>query len=790
MLMNHLKVAWRLLLRNKGLSFINIFGLATGMAFAILIGIWIQYETSFDKFHVNKDRIGRVLKHTFFNNERNTQMATPLPLYYELKTAYPEVERVSRVSWSNEFSMSVGENKFRKTGQFVDPEFFDMFSFPIVRGNRKTALQDIHSIIITESLATTLFGDADPIGKTIRMNNDFDMKVSAVMKDIPKNSSYYMDFAGSFEYLMETIPFFKENKSNWGNNFLVNLVQLKEGVSMDAFSKKIENLNIEKDKTLKDLKLFIHPLMKWHLEGEYKNWQPTSGKMGYIRLFGMVGVFVLLIACINFMNLATARSEKRAREVGIRKAIGSTRRELVYQFMLETMLTSMFAFVIAICMVPLVLPLLKDLGFEDIKFELSNRSLLLSIFSVALLTGLVSGSYPALYLSSFAPVRVLKGVFRQGLGTVAFRKALVVSQFAISVGLIISTVIVFQQISHARKRSLGYDPSNLINVAGSRDLIKNFVPLKHELLKTGYLESVAKVSSPLTNIYNTWSDFSWTGKDPNAQQALDVIMTEWDFEKTAGLDFIAGRPFSPEFKTDSSAVILNEAALNMIGHKDPVGKTMKVDTTTLTIVGIVKDILIQNPFKPVNPTIIMCSPQNAENYIYLRLKKDADLKKALAHIQPVFEKYNPSYPFEFHFSDEQFARKFTLENQVGKLSAIFAGLAVFISCLGLFGLAAFMAERRTKEIGIRKVLGASVLQLWTLLSREFVWLVLAGCIIASPIAFWLMNDWLQGYDYRISISWTIFLVAGAVAVLIALLTVSTQAIRAAFANPVNSLRSE
>jgi putative ABC transport system permease protein len=356
--------------------------------------------------------------------------------------------------------------------------------------------------------------------------------------------------------------------------------------------------------------------------------------------------------------------------------------------------------------------------------------------------------------------------------------------------LIISTVIVFQQISHARKRSLGYDPSNLINVAGSRDLIKNFVPLKHELLKTGYLESVAKVSSPLTNIYNTWSDFSWTGKDPNAQQALDVIMTEWDFEKTAGLDFIAGRPFSPEFKTDSSAVILNEAALNMIGYKDPVGKTMKVDTTTLTIVGIVKDILIQNPFKPVNPTIIMCSPQNAENYIYLRLKKDADLKKALAHIQPVFEKYNPSYPFEFHFSDEQFARKFTLENQVGKLSAIFAGLAVFISCLGLFGLAAFMAERRTKEIGIRKVLGASVLQLWTLLSREFVWLVLAGCIIASPIAFWLMNDWLQGYDYRISISWTIFLVAGAVAVLIALLTVSTQAIRAAFANPVNSLRSE
>lgn len=790
MFTNHLKVAWRLLLRNKGLSFINIFGLATGITFAILIGMWIHYEASYDKFHVNGDRIAMIWKHTYFNQQKGTQTATPLPLYDEMKTAYPEVKRATRLSWNNTFSVSVEDKKFKKDGQYVDPDFFEMFSFPIVKGDKKTALTDPYSVVISESLANALFGKSDPLGKTIRLNNDVDVKVSAVMQDIPSNSTLKADFFGPFEYLVNTNKFFQDNKSNWGNNFLMNAIELNEGVSMKAFSRKIENLNVEKDRSLKDMKLLLHPLFDLHLRNEYKDWQNTGGKYAYIKLFGLVGMFVLLIACINFMNLATARSEKRAREVGVRKAVGSTRSQLIYQFMCETMVTATIAFLLALLMVPLLLPLLKDLGFEHVRFDMNNGWLLLSVLGVALLTGIISGSYPALYLSSFAPVRVLKGLFKQGQGAVIFRKVLVVSQFAISVGLIISTVIVFQQINFARARSLGYDTNNLINIEMSKDLSKNFVPLKNELLQSGLIESVAKVSSPLTSIYNSWSDFSWTGKDPNEQQVLDVIMAEWDFDKTVGLEFVMGRPFSKAYKTDSNAVILNEAALQMIGYKDPIGKTMKLGDDNITIVGIVKDMLIQSPFKPVNPTIILFNGQSAENNIYIRLKENADVQKTVSFLQPLFEKYNPSFPFEYHFSDEQFDEKFRLEKQVGKLSAIFAGLAIFISCLGLFGLAAFMAERRTKEIGIRKVLGASLVQLWALLSKEFVWLVLGGCIIASPIAFWLMNDWLQGYDYRINISWTIFMVAALIAVAIALLTVSSQAIKASVASPVKSLRSE
>lgn len=789
MFRNYLKVALRHLVQNKGFSFINIFGLATGMAFAILIGLWIQYELSYDKFHVNRDRIAMVMKHHNFNNEKGTQTATPLPLFYEFQTNYPQVKYASRMDWGQSSSMTVGDKNFNKTGQYVDPDFLKMFSFPITRGNAQTALNDIHSIIVTESLANTLFGKEDPIGKTIKMNNEYNVKVSAVMKDVPKNSSITFDYLAPYEYLMSVNEFYRNQKSNWQNNFLMNLVQLKDGVSMDEFSRKIKTLNTDKDPTSKGLVLFLQPLTDWHLRNEFKDWVKTGGKYEYVKLFGIIGIFVLLIACINFMNLSTARSEKRAREVGIRKAIGSLRSQLITQFLTETLLTAFLAFIVALVIIPLVLPLLRDLGFENISFSFNNISLLLAILGIAILTGLIAGSYPALYLSSFKPVKVLKGLFKQGQGAVIFRRALVVTQFAISIGLIVSTTIVFQQIEHARGRSIGYDPNNLIKVGMTKDLAKNFVPLKSDLLNTGYFESVAMSSGPLTAIWNSWGDFEWEGKDPNAQIAIDVIMSEWDFEKTAGLKFKQGRPFSREFKTDSNAVILNETALKLIGYKDPIGKTMKSGGRVITIVGIIEDMLVVNPYKPVQPMMLMFNA-SSPNLVFMRLKKTAPLEKTLSTIEPIFTKYNPAYPFEYNFSDQEFEDKFRLERQVGKLAGIFAILAVFISCLGLFGLAAFMAERRTKEIGIRKVLGASMINLWTLLSKEFVWLVIAGCLIATPLAFVLMNNWLQGYDYRISIRWWVFVVAGVVAIIIALLTVSTQAIKAAIANPVKSLRSE
>lgn len=790
MLKNYLKVAWRHLLQNRGLSFINIFGLATGMAFAILIGLWIQYETSFDAFHANYDRIAMVYKHTLFNDEKSTQEATPMPLYYEFKSNYPEVKHASRIDWGNDVVMSVGDKRIKKRGRYVDGDFLKMFSFPVFMGDVNKAFNDIYAVVITESTANALFGKENPVGKTVKVNNAFNVHVTAVVKDVPFNSTISFDFLGPYEYIEQTNDFVKGQRSNWSNNFLMNLVEVKEDAMIESLSKKIRTLNTDKDETLKDMYLFLLPMKEWHLKNEFKNWIQTGGKFEYVRLFGIIGIFVLLIACINFMNLSTARSEKRAREVGIRKSIGSLRSDLIIQFLAETMLTALIAFILAVMMIPVVLPLLKDLGFEHITFNLLNVKLLLSILAVALLTGLIAGSYPALYLSSFAPVQVLKGLFKQREGAVIFRKVLVVSQFAISIGLIISTVIVFQQIQHAKNRPLGYDTNNLIRVPANEELIKNFMPLKEDLVHNKYIESVARTSGPLTAFWNSWSDFSWDGKDPNAQQVLNVMMTEFDFEKTAGLTFTQGRPFSRAFKTDSNAVILNESALKMINYTNPIGRTMTSAGRPLKIVGIIKDVLVTNPFEPIRPMIIMFSPSNANNFVFVRLKEKAPVKGAIAAMQPLFEKYNPSNPFEYGFSDEDFEQKFGLEKQVAKLAGIFAMLAVFISCLGLFGLAAFMAERRTKEIGIRKVLGASLASLWALLSGEFVLLVMVGCLIASPVAYLLMNNWLQGYDYRITIHWWVFAIAGLTAIVIALITVSAQAIKAAIANPVRSLRSE
>jgi putative ABC transport system permease protein len=788
MLKNYFTIAWRHLAKNKTLSFINIFGLSVGMAFAMLIVMWIQYERSYDTFHKNFDRIAMVKKHTLFNDQKDTKITVMLPLYDELKANYPEIKRASRLDWGDRHSLVVGNNKFNKEGHYVDPDFLDMFTFPVIKGNSKTALNDPNSIILTESLAKTLFGTQEPIGQFIKIDNKHTVQVTAVVKDVPKNSSLWFDFLAPFEFKVQNIPFIKDARTNWGNNFLATVVEVKEGVSMEAVSKKIAGLVTKKDSRMKNQYLMLHPLEKWRLYDEFKNWVNVGGRIEYIRLFGIIGIFILLIACINFMNLSTARSEKRAREVGIRKAVGSPRGQLIVQFLSESLFTAFLAFLLSLVLIQLLLPFLKDLGFEHVHLDFSNAPLLLSILAVCMITGLVSGSYPALYLSSFLPVKVLKGVIRQDWKTVSFRKALVVSQFVISIGLIISTVIVFQQISHARNRSVGYDPNNLVSITATEDMAKNFVALKQDLLNTGHIEVVAKVSSPLTAIYNTWSNFSWDGKDPNSDMALDVVMTEFDYEKAARLQFIAGRPFLREHKTDSNAVIINEAALNMIGYKDPIEKTMKLGDQTLTIIGVIKNVVMKDPFQPVPPGVILFAANM--NAVLVRLKHGADLKTALAAMKPIVEKYNPSLPFEYSFVDEEFGKKFETEKRVAKLAGIFAGLAILISCLGLFGLAMFMAERRSKEISIRKVLGASVTNLWLLLSKEFVWLVAIACIIASPLALWLMSNWLQKYDYRIDISWWIFAIAGSLAVIIALITVSTQAIRAAIANPVNRLRSE
>ena len=789
MLKNYLKIAWRSLLQNKGLAFINIFGLAIGMAFALLIGLWIQYETSFDAFHENKDRLALIRKNTLFNNEKNTAAAMPLPLYDELKRNYPEIKRLSRIEGSIEHSLMVGNNKFNKKGMYVDPDFLQMLTFPLAKGNAATALNDPNAIVLTETLATALFGKEDPIGKSIKINNQHTMQVTAVAKDVPDNSSLTFEFLAPFAFKLQHDEQIKNIQTQWGNNFLKYIVEIKEGNSMEALSKKISPLLMQKRKDGITQHMFLHPMRKWHLRNEFKEWKNTGGRIEYVRLFTIIGIFVLLIACINFMNLSTARSEKRAKEVGIRKAVGSQRAQLIVQFLSESMLTAFLAFLISILLTQLLLPLLKDIGFEKIHFRFGDVSLWASALGVCIITGLIAGSYPALYLSSFTPVKVLKGTIRQSLAAISFRKGLVVLQFAISIGLIVCTVIVFQQIEHAKDRHLCYNPDNLISINSSNDLTKNYEVYKQELLNTGYIESVAQASSPMTAIYNSWSDFTWQGKDPHANTSFDVTMVDWDYQKTVGLTMKQGRSFSQEFKTDTNAVIINEAAAKLIGYKDPLDKFINLGDSKLTIIGVSQNVVMRDPFKPVSPALILFNVKDPSN-IFLRPKPSAIMKKALAAIQSVTEKYNPSLPFEYKFVNEEFAQKFTIENQVGKLAGILAALAIFISCLGLFGLAAFMAERRTKEIGIRKVLGASVANLWMLLSKEFVILVILACLIASPLAFWLMHNWLQKYDYRISINSWVFAIAGLLAVIIALFTVSAQAVKAALANPVKALRTE
>ncbi len=789
MLRNYFKVAWRNLFQNKTLSFINIFGLAIGMAFAMLIGLWIQFETSFDRFHKNIERLALVRKHTLFNNNKNTQVGIMLPLYDELKNKYPEVKRATRIDWGNSHSLMVGKDKFNKKGLYVDPDFLEMYSFGLVKGSVQTALKDPNSIVLTESLAKTLFKDANPLGKYIKLDNKYNVHVTAVVKDAPKNSSINFEFLAPFEFKVMNFDYVRNAKDSWGNNFLANMVELKEGASMDALSKKIGPLIGQKDNKIKNQTLFLQPMKEMHLYDEFKDWKNSGGRIEYVRLFGIIGIFVLLIACINFMNLATARSEKRAKEVGIRKAVGSQRGQLIAQFLTESLFTSFLAFLLSLVLIQILIPYLKDLGFENIRFDFNNLGLMASVFGVSIITGLFAGSYPALYLSSFMPIKVLKGIMKQGRGAVNFRKVLVVSQFVISIGLIIGTVIVFQQINHARNRSIGYDPDNVITVGASEDLVKNFAVLKQDLLNTGNIEAVTKASSPLTGVYNSWSDFSWEGKDPNTDMVMDVVMTEWDYEKVGKLKFIAGRPFSREYKTDSSGMILNQAALSIVGYKDPIGKKIKIGDDEFTIIGIIENVVMRDPFKPVSPGVIIFVPDQV-NVIMLRLKDDADLRKSLAAMQPIFDKHNPALPFEYTFADQEFGKKFATENQAAKLSGIFAILTIFISCLGLYGLAMFMAERRSREISIRKVLGASVPNLWMLLSREFMILVTIACLIASPLAFWFMREWLQKYDYRIEISWWIFLIAAVTALFITLVTVSFQAIKAAIATPVNALRRE
>jgi predicted permease len=785
---NYFKTAFRNLLKHKGYSAINILGLALGMSVALLIGLWVKFQASFNDFHVNGDKISIVMKRTFFNNTKGTQTGVMLPLYDELTANYPEVKLATRLDWGDHNALVAGDTRISKRGHFTDPEFLRMFTFPLVKGDVNTVLKDPYSIVVTESLAVALFGDQDPMGKTVTLNKN-QVVVTGVMKDVPPNSTIQFDFLAPYELRVLTVEWMREARHDWGNNFLQTYVMLNDGVTPEQFSARIEHLLQEKQNDKEESTFFVHPLSRMHLYGGFKDWVNTGGAIELVRLFGIIGLLVLSIACINFINLSTARSEKRAREVGIRKAVGSHRRQLISQFLSESMLTTVIAFLISLLFVRLSLPLMYSIGFEHISLDITDFELMGIAITACIVTGLLAGWYPALYLSGIKAVSVLKGSFRGGTAANLPRKILVVSQFTFSIALIIATIVIFLQVEHARNRSLGYNPNLLINTYFNDDHIKHYDAMKEQLLSTGYVEAVSRSTSPMTGVYNDWSGFSWEGLDPASHPVFSVLLVDHDYEKTGQLTINKGRFFDREHATDTLAVVLNEAALKLIGYQDPIGKTINHYDTRLTIIGVVQNIVMQDPFQEVAPAVYMLWPGSA-NQGLIRLREGADIEQAIAAIKPIIETINPNSPFSYQFTDDAFAGKFVNETRQGKLAGIFAVLSILISCLGLFGLASFMAERRTKEIGIRKVVGASMFTLWKMLSKDFVLLVFIACIISIPASYFLMNQWLNSYAYRTDIPLLIPLTTGMGALTITLLTVSYQTIKAAKMNPVNSLRSE
>lgn len=787
MIRNFFKVAYRNLLRNKGFSVINILGLAVGMASAMVILLWIQNEVSYDQFHEKKDRIYEAWNRASFSGALNCWNTTPKVLARTLERDLPEVEQAVRVDWANSRLFSIGEKRLTVEGSIVDSNFLQVFSFPLLKGNAAACLKDMHSVVLTEKLAKKIYGDEDPMGKVIKIDNKENFTVTGIVKDLPTNTRF------NFEYLLPWSykRFQGDDDEYWGNNSTRTYVLLKPNASEASANAKMKVLKPKYDKDEKNWEMFIYPMSKWRLYSSFTDGKEDGGgRIEFVRLFGIIATFILLIACINFMNLSTARSEKRAKEVGIRKVVGAKKAGLISQFIAESILLSFLAAVLAIVLVQIALPAFNSLTDKQLSVEYGNIYFWFSALGFIIFTGVLAGSYPAFFLSSFQPVKVLKGTFKKANALVTPRKVLVVLQFTFAIILIICTIIVKQQIDYAQNRETGYNKNNLVYHLFTGDIDKNYTLIKNELLNAGIASSVTKTSAPLTQ---SWSDGwgqEWEGKDPNDKTDFYRYNEDEGLGKTAGLTFVQGRDFDlQKFPTDSTGMIINESALKVMKFKDPLGKIVKDNGTEWHIVGVIKDFILTSPYEPTKPMLIAGAKAWFQT-ILIKLNNTNATTDNLKKAEVIFKKYNTEYPFEYKFVDDEYAQKFEDEQRQGTLAALFAGLTIFISCLGLFGLATYMAENRIKEIGVRKVLGASVAGIATLLSKDFLKLVIVSFVIAAPISWWAMNAWLQDYNYRVSIEWWVFAMAGFLSVIIAIITVSYQAIKAAVANPVRSLRTE
>jgi len=792
MIRNFFKVAYRNFFRNKGFSAINITGLAIGMAAAMLIFLWIQDEVSYDKFHKNKDRIYELWNRVPSGGKISCSDAVSDLLGPILEKDVPEVERAVRVVWDKKSLFSVGDKKIIEAGYLVDTGFLQVFSFPMLKGDASTALNDKHAVVLTEKTAKSLFGNEDPMGKIIKIRDRDNFTVTGVLKDLPVNTRF------QFDYLLSraNLKYGEGQNLGWGDNSTPTYVLLKPNVSYASAALKIKGLRQKYNDEAKKIKweLFIYPLSRWHLYSSFTNGvEDNGGGILFVRLFGIIAGFILLIACINFMNLSTARSEKRAKEVGIRKVVGAQKSSLIGQFIGESVFLAFLAGVVALIIVQTSLPGYNLLIGEKLVVNFGDIDTWMAFVGFILFVGVLAGSYPAFFLSSFQPNQVLKGTFKKANALLTPRKVLVVLQFTFAIILIICTIIIKQQIDFARDRNTGYNKDNLIYQFMMGDIPKNYTQIKNELLASGVAKSITKTNSPLTERWSDGGGQWWEGKDQNDQTSFDRYLADEGLGVTAGLQFVQGRDFDlSKYPTDSTGLIVNESALKVMKFKDPIGKKIDDLGVNWHIVGVIKDFILTSPYEPTRPILICGAKSKFMTFYVMQIKLNGSnpTAKNLEKAKAIFSKYNPDYPFDPKFIDEEYARKFENEKTQGTLASLFAGLTIFISCLGLFGLATYMAENRIKEIGVRKVLGASVASITTLLSKDFLKLVIISFFIAAPLAWWGMYKWLQSYEYRVGIEWWVFGLAGLLSLTIALLTVSYQSIKAAVANPVKNLRTE
>jgi ABC-type antimicrobial peptide transport system permease subunit len=799
MITNYIKIAWRNLKKNKGYSAINIGGLALGMAVTLVIGLWMEDELTYNDYFGKKNQIAQVYQSMTFNGETGTGPAIPRPLEKALREGYGDhFENLVMSSWNNAQYLNYREKSLSRTGNFMQPGAPDLLDLKIIKGE-KDGLREINSIMLSASTSDAIFGSEEPIGKVIKVNSEFDMMVTGVYEDIPVNNTFNdLQYIIPWDKYTSTREWVEEAEDSWGNNSFQMFVQIPEQSNMDRVTAVIKNVKKELDEDTVEFnpQLFLFPMNDWYLKSNFENGKQVGGRIKYVWLFGIIGAFVLLLACINFMNLSTARSEKRAKEVGIRKSIGSHRNQLINQFLSESFLVVAFAYVLAVLIVLLSLDVFNELARKEMVFPWGSISFwLISLVFIAF-TALLAGSYPALYLSSFRPVEVLKGTFRGGKYSGTPRKVLVVVQFTVSVAFIIGTVVVMQQINHAKNRPVGYNKEGLIQIPTmSQDFEGKFELMRDEFIKAGAAVEMSTSSAPTTSIWSNRSGFTWEGKPEGFQEDLAWTEVSPEYARSLGLKIVQGRDFSREYASDSNAVLINETALKYLGLTNPIGMLIKDDDEEnpdepLKIIGVVEDMIAQSPYEPVKQGIYVYDKYENTSFYNLRLNPKQSTSQNLAIVERVFKEHFPDIPFQYDFVDEEYGEKFASEERIGSLSAIFTAFAILISCLGLFGLTSFVAEQRTKEIGVRKVLGASVFNVWNMLSKDFLKLVVISCFIAVPVAYYVMNGWLQDYPYRVVLSWWNFALAIVGAMLITILTVSFQAIKAAHANPVRSLRME